>query len=74
MYHAFQIRKKSVELLENHIFSPGDLDLLPMTLTITLDLDMVQADLHVKFLALTSNDSAVRVLTNTWVRFYELDH
>ncbi len=37
--HAFQTRKKSVKLPEHRIFSPGDLDLCPMTLTIKLDLD-----------------------------------
>ena len=31
-------------------FWPRDLDLWPITLPIELDLDMVQADLHVKFL------------------------
>ncbi len=35
-----------------------------MTLTIELDLDMVQVDLHVKFLVRTSNGSVVRVLTD----------
>ncbi len=35
-----------------------------MTLTIELDLDVVQADLHVKFLVHTSNGSVVRVLTD----------
>ncbi len=35
-----------------------------MTLTIELDLDIVQVDLHVKFLVRTSNCSVVRVLTD----------
>ena len=35
-----------------------------MTLTIELDLDVVQADLHVKFLVGTSNGSVMRVLTD----------
>ncbi len=34
-----------------------------MTLTIELDLDTVQVDLHVKFPLRTSNSSVVRVLT-----------
>ena len=33
-----------------------------MTLTFELDLDMIQVDLHVKFLVRMSNGSAVRVL------------
>ena len=35
-----------------------------MTLTIELDLDIVQVDLHVKFRVRTSNVSVVRVLTD----------
>ena len=35
-----------------------------MTLTIDLDLDIVQVDLHVKFCVRTSNGSIVRVLTD----------
>ncbi len=35
-----------------------------MTLTIELDLDMVQVDLHVKILVHTSNGSVVRVMTD----------
>ena len=72
--------KKSVELPEHHIFSPCDLDLSPMTLTIELDLDMVQVDLCVKFLVRTSNGSVVRVLTDGHThrdrrdQFYYLDH
>ncbi len=41
LYYVIQDRKGSVELPENHIFSPGDLDLWRMTLTIELDLDIV---------------------------------
>ncbi len=64
LYYAIQIRKSSGELPENNIFSPGDLDLWPMTLIIKLDLDMVQIDRHVKFCVHTSKGSAMRVLNH----------
>ncbi len=62
LYNAIQIRKRSVELPGNHIFSSGDVDILPMTLTFELDLDMHQVDLHVKVLVHMSNGSAMKVL------------
>ncbi len=50
---------------ENCIFLSRDLGLWPMTLPIKLDLDMVRADLHVKYFVCTSNGSVVRVHTHT---------
>ncbi len=55
---------KMLKLPENHIFSHGDLDLWPMTLTTKLNLFMLQADLHVKFHVRMSNNSAVRAQTH----------
>ncbi len=56
LYHAFQTRKKS-EDCPKITFSQL------VTLTIELDLDMVKADLHVKFLVCMSNGSIVRAHT-----------
>ena len=61
LYYTIQIRKRSVELPGNDIFSSGELDLWPMTLTFQIDLDMIQVDLHIKFLVHTSNSSVVRL-------------
>ena len=51
---------------ENTIFWPGDVDLWPMTLTLTfeLGLDLIKVNPHTKFRDPRSNGSAVRALTN----------
>ncbi len=58
-------RKKLVELAENNIFSPSDVDFWPTTLTIKLDMDMVPVDLRVKFLVHISNSLVLRAQTHT---------
>ena len=65
----FEAKNKEVRELFRYAHSdtsPHDLDLWLMTLPIECDIDMVQADRHVKCHVRTSNWSIVRGHTDTW--------